>query len=159
MVWAGVLKEWMMPDQKQDEHILEQEFTVEGGDFIHAGEVSSRIKSFLKEIGVAQEVIRRAAIATYEAEMNVVCYANRGTFYLTIAPDHLKIVVEDEGQGIEDIDLAMQEGYSTSSSAIKEMGFGAGMGLPNIKKNTDDLHIDSVVGRGTRVEMVILTQQ
>jgi anti-sigma regulatory factor (Ser/Thr protein kinase) len=159
MVWAGVLKEWMMPDQKQDEHILEQEFTVEGGDFIHAGEVSSRIKSFLKEIGVPQEIIRRAAIATYEAEMNVVCYANRGKFYLAIAPDHLKIVVEDEGQGIADIDLAMQEGYSTSDSAIKEMGFGAGMGLPNIKKNTDDLHIASVVGKGTRVEMVILTQQ
>lgn len=153
------MKEWMMPDHKQDEHILEQEFTVEGGDFIHAGEVSSRIKTFLKEIGVSHKVIRRAAIATYEAEMNVVCYANRGKFYLAIAPDRLKIVVEDEGQGIEDIDLAMQEGYSTSSSAIKEMGFGAGMGLPNIKKNTDDLHIASEVGKGTRVEMVILTQQ
>ena len=152
------MKAWMMAEQKQDEHILEQTFTVEGGDFIHAGEVSSRIKTFLKEIGVAQAVIRRTAIATYEAEMNVVCYANRGTFYLAIAPDHLKIVVEDEGQGIEDIELAMQEGFSTSTSAIKEMGFGAGMGLPNIKRNTDDLHITSVVGKGTRVEMVILTQ-
>jgi len=149
----------MMAERKQDEHILEQTFPVEGGDFIHAGEVSSRIKTFLKEIGVDQAVIRRTAIATYEAEMNVVCYANRGTFHLAIAPDHLKIVVEDEGQGIEDIELAMQEGFSTSSSAIKEMGFGAGMGLPNIKRNTDDLHITSVVGKGTRVEMVILTQQ
>lgn len=148
-----------MAERKQDEHILEQTFTVEGGDFIHAGEVSSRIKTCLKEIGVDQAVIRRTAIATYEAEMNVVCYANRGRFYLAIAPDHLKIVVEDEGQGIEDIELAMQEGFSTSSSAIKEMGFGAGMGLPNIKRNTDNLHITSVVGEGTRVEMVILTQQ
>jgi len=148
-----------MAEQKQDEHILEQTFTVEGGDFIHAGEVSSRIKTFLKEIGVARAVVRRTAIATYEAEMNVVCYAHRGTFHLAIAPDHLKIVVEDEGQGIEDIELAMQEGFSTSSSAIKEMGFGAGMGLPNIKRNTDGLHITSVVGKGTRVEMVIFTQQ
>ena len=152
------MKEWTMPDREQDEHILEQEFQVEGGDFIHAGEVSSRIKSYLKEIGVPQEVIRRAAIATYEAEMNVVCYANRGEFYLAIAPDHIKIVVEDEGQGIADIDLAMQEGFSTSSSAIKEMGVGAGMGLPNIKRHTDDLHITSVVGQGTRVEMVIRTR-
>ena len=152
------MKEWTMPDREQDEHILEQEFQVEGGDFIHAGEVSSRIKSYLKEIGVPQEVIRRAAIATYEAEMNVVCYANRGEFYLAIAPDHIKIVVEDEGQGIADIDLAMQEGFSTSDSSIKEMGFGAGMGLPNIKRNTDDLHVTSVVGQGTRVEMVIRTR-
>ena len=159
MVWAVVLKEWTMPDREQDEHILEQEFQVEGGDFIHAGEVSSRIKSYLKEIGVPQEVIRRAAVATYEAEMNVVCYANRGEFYLAIAPDHIKIVVEDEGQGIADIDLAMQEGFSTSDSSIKEMGFGAGMGLPNIKRNTDELHIASVVGKGTRVEMVLSIRQ
>ena len=152
------MKEWMMPDREQGEHILEQEFQVEGGDFIHAGEVSSRIKSYLKEIGVSQEVIRRAAIATYEAEMNVVCYANRGEFYLAIAPDYINIVVEDEGQGIADIDMAMQEGFSTSDSSIKEMGFGAGMGLPNIKRNTDDLHITSVVGQGTRVEMVIRTR-
>ena len=153
------MKEWMMPDREQDEQILEQEFQVEGGDFIHAGEVSSRIKSYLKEIGVPQDVIRRAAIATYEAEMNVVCHANRGEFYLAIAPDHIKIVVEDEGQGIADSDLAMQEGFSTSDSSIKEMGFGAGMGLPNIKRNTDELHIASVVGRGTRVEMVLATRQ
>ena len=148
-----------MAEQKQDEHVLEQTFQLKGGDFIHAGEVSSRIKTFLKEIGVAREIIRRAAIATYEAEMNVVCHAHRGTFYLAIAPDHIKLVVEDEGQGIADIELAMQEGFSTSSTAIKEMGFGAGMGLPNIKKNTDDLHITSVLGKGTRVEMVIFTQQ
>lgn len=139
--------------------MLQQDFTVLGGDFIHAGEVSSKIKSILKEIGMGHEVVRRASIATYEAEMNVVCYAQQGTFHLAITPDRLTIVVEDEGQGIENIELAMREGYSTSSSAIKEMGFGAGMGLPNIKKNTDELRITSVVGEGTRVAMVIFTQR
>jgi anti-sigma regulatory factor (Ser/Thr protein kinase) len=146
-----------MTEHTQNENLLEQNFTVEGGDFIHAGEVSSKIKTILKEIGVKQEVIRRTAIATYEAEMNVVCYADRAKFYLAITPDQLKIVIKDEGQGIKDIDLAMQEGYSTASDAIREMGFGAGMGLPNIKKNVDNLDVTSVVGEGTRVEMVVLT--
>lgn len=145
--------------QKKDEPLLQQDFTVLGGDFIHAGEVSSKIKSILKEIGMSHEVIRRASIAVYEAEMNVVCYARQGTFRLNVTPDRLTVVVEDEGQGIEDIELAMKEGYSTSSTAIKEMGFGAGMGLPNIKKNTDELLISSVVGEGTRVAMVIFTQR
>ena len=148
-----------MIENKRDKHLLEQEFTVEGGDFIRAGEVSSKIKRILKEIGVKQEVIRRTAIATYEAEMNVVSYAIKGTFFLAITSDRLEIVVKDEGQGIEDIDLAMQEGFSTATEEIREMGFGAGMGLPNIKKNVDDLSITSVVGEGTRVEMIVFTQQ
>jgi len=147
-----------MIEQRNEEPLLEQEFTVEGGDFIHAGEVSSKIKKILKEIGASQEVVRRAAIATYEAEMNVVCYAKRGDFHLAITPERLEIVVQDEGQGIEDIALAMKEGFSTASEEIREMGFGAGMGLPNIKKNVDDLLITSVVGEGTKVEMVILTK-
>ncbi len=146
-----------MTEQRQDEPLLEQEFTVEGGDFIHAGEVSSKIKKILKEIGVSHDVIRRTAIATYEAEMNVVCHAVRGKFCLAIAPDRLVIVVEDEGQGIENIDLAMKEGFSTASEEVREMGFGAGMGLPNIKKNVDDLNIISEVGKGTRVKMSIFT--
>jgi anti-sigma regulatory factor (Ser/Thr protein kinase) len=158
MVWSVVLNEWMM-QPKQDEPLLEKNFTVQGGDFIHAGEVSSRIKTILKDIGMSHDVIRRASIATYEAEMNVVCYARKGSFHLAITPSRLTIIVEDEGQGIEDIELAMQEGYSTSTSAIKEMGFGAGMGLPNIKKNTDELLISSAVGEGTRVAMVIFTQR
>ncbi len=147
-----------MAEQKHNEHLLELACPVEGGDFIHAGEVASKIKKTLKEIGVSQEVVRKTAIATYEAEMNVVCYARRGKFYLTITPDRLKIVVQDEGQGIEDIELAMKEGYSTASPQIREMGFGAGMGLPNIKKNVDQLQITSVVGEGTRLEMDIFTQ-
>lgn len=147
-----------MIEKKRDKYLLEQQFVVEGGDFIRAGEVSSKIKGILKEIGISQEVIRRIAIATYEAEMNVVSYARKGTFFLAITPERLKIVVKDEGQGIEDIELAMQEGFSTASEAIREMGFGAGMGLPNIKKNVDNLSIASVVGEGTRVEMIIFTQ-
>ena len=144
-----------MVDQKRDEHLLEKEFTVEGGDFIRAGEVSSKIKKMLKEIGVSQEVIRRTAIVTYEAEMNVVCHARRGKFHLVIAPERISVVVQDEGEGIENVDLAMKQGFSTANSKIREMGFGAGMGLPNIKKNVDELSITSVVGEGTRVEMVI----
>ena len=145
--------------EKQAEPLLEQEFIVQGGDFIHAGEVSSSIKAILKEIGISHDVIRRAAIATYEAEMNVVCYARRAAFHLAITPDRLTVIAEDEGQGIADLERAMQEGFSTSSREIKEMGFGAGLGLPNIKKNTDELRISSVVGKGTRLEMVIFTRK
>jgi anti-sigma regulatory factor (Ser/Thr protein kinase) len=144
--------------QKQAEPLLEQDFIVQGGDFIHAGEVSSSIKTILKEIGMSHDIIRRAAIATYEAEMNVVCYARRAAFHLAITPERLTIIAEDEGQGIPDIEQAMQEGFSTSTREIKELGFGAGMGLPNIKKNTDELNVSSVVGEGTRVEMVIYTR-
>lgn len=145
--------------EKQAEPLLEQDFMVQGGDFIHAGEVSSSIKAILKEIGMSHDIIRRAAIATYEAEMNVVCYARRAAFHLAITPERLTVIAEDQGQGIPDIEQAMQEGFSTSTREIKEMGFGAGMGLPNIKKNTDELNVSSVVGEGTRVEMVIYTRK
>lgn len=135
--------------------LLEKTYALQGGDFMRAGEVSSSIKKTLKEIGIDSQIIRRMAIASFEAEINVVCYAEQGTFNLTITPDTLKVVVQDVGQGIADIELAMKEGYSTATEAIREMGFGAGMGLPNIKKNVDRLAIDSVVGKGTRLEMVI----
>ena len=135
--------------------LLEKTYALQGGDFMRAGEVSSSIKKTLKEIGIDSQIIRRMAIASFEAEINVVCYAEQGTFSLTITPDMLKVVVQDVGQGIADIELAMKEGYSTATEAIREMGFGAGMGLPNIKKNVDRLAIDSMVGKGTRLEMVI----
>jgi len=135
--------------------LLEKTYALQGGDFMRAGEVSSSIKKTLKEIGIDSQIIRRMAIASFEAEINVVCYAEQGTFNLTITPDMLKVVVQDVGQGIADIELAMKEGYSTATDAIREMGFGAGMGLPNIKKNVDRLAIDSMVGKGTRLEMVI----
>lgn len=135
--------------------VLEKTFTIQGGDFIRAGEVSSTIKKVLKEIGMDPQIIRRAAIASFEAEINVVCYADHGTVHLTITPDELRIVAKDHGSGIADIELAMQEGFSTATEEIREMGFGAGMGLPNIKKNVDRLLIESTTGEGTHLEMVI----
>lgn len=140
------------------EPYLEQSFTIAGGDFTNAGDVSSKVKKILQEAGVSPKIIRRVTIATYEAEMNVVCYARQGTLTLSISPEVLRIKVEDEGRGIEDINLALKEGFSTASEEIREMGFGAGMGLPNIRKNADTFHIASVVGRGTVLEITIRRQ-
>jgi len=139
----------------KDEVITEQSFTITGRDFSNAGEVSSKVKKILQDLGVSPKVIRRATIAVYEAEMNVVWYARKGTLILSVTPELLRIRVEDEGEGIEDIELAMQEGYSTASEEIREMGFGAGMGLPNIKKNSDEFHIASVIGQGTVLDITI----
>ncbi len=122
---------------------------------MNAGKASSAIKAVLKDIGVPPATIRRLAIAAYEAEMNVVLYARRGTMELRVSPHDVLITVTDEGPGIPDIELAMQEGYSTASDEIRAMGFGAGMGLPNIKKNSDDFRITSEVGRGTRLEIKV----
>jgi len=137
------------------ETLFSQQFSVEGGDFSNAGTVSTQIKTILKQIGIPGEVIRRVAIAAYEAEMNMVMYAKRGVMTLRIEPMKVEISVEDEGPGIEDIELAMQEGYSTASPEIREMGFGAGMGLPNIKKNSDEFSIASTVGKGTQLSILI----
>jgi anti-sigma regulatory factor (Ser/Thr protein kinase) len=138
--------------------VLREEFFVRGGDFGHAGEVSTTIKSMLKQIGFPAPVIRRVAIATYEAEMNVVVYADEATVTFEATPRTITVTLEDRGRGIEDIELAMQEGYSTATDEIREMGFGAGMGLPNIKKNSDDLAIDSEVGVGTTVRITVLAR-
>jgi serine/threonine-protein kinase RsbT len=138
---------------------LEKCFTIIGGDFTNAGEVSSKIKKILQEAGVHNRIIRRATISTYEAEMNVVCHARRATLTLWVTPELLRIRVADEGRGINDIELAMREGYSTASDRVREMGFGAGMGLPNIKKNSDEFHISSVVGQGTVLEIAIRRQE
>lgn len=139
--------------------LFEETFQIEGGDFVRAGEVSSSVKKILREIGITHEIIRRLTIATFEAEMNVVCYAERAILRLEITQDQLKIIAVDQGQGIANIDLAMQEGYSTATDAIREMGFGAGMGLPNIKKNVDSFKIESTVGQGTTLEMIIKTKE
>lgn len=130
-----------------------QEFSIAGGDFSRAGEVSRRIKNLLKELGIDAQVVRRAAIASFEAEMNVIMYAVQGTFHLTVSLDEVRIVVDDRGPGIPDIDLAMTEGYSTATKEMRELGFGAGMGLPNIKKNADVFLIASELDQGTRLEM------
>ena len=138
-----------------EEHALEWEYEIEGKDFRNAGKVSSKVKEIMKELGFDPDFVRGVAVASYEAEMNVVCHAEKGTLQFAILPEALKIVVKDRGPGIPDIALAMQEGYSTASLEIREMGFGAGMGLPNMKKNTDELNIVSTVGEGTVVEMLI----
>lgn len=130
-------------------------FHIEGGNFTTAGSISNQVKKILKEAGFSSRVIRRTSIATFEAEMNVICYANQGNLSLSITPDFLKIVVEDEGIGIPDVELAMQEGYSTASERIHEMGFGAGMGLSNIKNNTDGMILTSKYGQGTHLEFLI----
>jgi anti-sigma regulatory factor (Ser/Thr protein kinase) len=137
---------------------FEKSFNIDGGDFVNAGEVASKIKKILQGMGISNQVIRRATIATYEAEMNVVWYARQGTLTLSVTPEELHIKVTDEGNGIEDVELAMQEGYSTASEKIREMGFGAGMGLPNIKKNSDEFYIASVVGQGTVLDITIRRQ-
>jgi serine/threonine-protein kinase RsbT len=126
-----------------------------GGDFTNAGRVSTAIKAMLKAVGYPSDVIRRLAIATYEAEMNVVMYARHGRLALTLDPEHIRVVLQDEGPGIPDIPLAMQEGYSTATDEMRERGFGAGMGLPNIRRNTDHFEITSEVGRGTRLEFTV----
>jgi len=134
---------------------IEGSFQLIGGNFTNAGEASTQLKLKLSELGVDESIIRRAAIATFEAEMNVIIYAAAGRLNYYITSDSIRIKVEDMGPGIEDIELAMQEGYSTAPEWVREMGWGAGMGLPNMKKNSDEFKIDSVVGEGTTVEMII----
>ena len=137
---------------------FEKSFNIDGGDSVNAGEVASKIKKILQGMGISKQVIRRATIATYEAEMNVVWYARQGTLTLSVTPDVLNIKITDEGNGIENVEMAMKEGYSTASEEIREMGFGAGMGLPNIKKNSDEFYIASVVGQGTVLDITIRRQ-
>ncbi len=134
---------------------IEGSFQLIGGIFENAGNASIQLKQKLTELGIKEDVVRRAAIVTFEAEMNVIIYAAAGWLRYYITPQYIKIIAEDMGPGIEDIEIAMQEGYSTAPEWIREMGWGAGMGLPNMKKNSDDFKIDSVVGEGTTVEMVI----
>jgi anti-sigma regulatory factor (Ser/Thr protein kinase) len=134
---------------------LSRSFNIQGKNFLHAGSVSTEIKSILRDLGVDPAIIRRVAIATYEAEMNVVMYAEQATLDLALTPQSITIVVNDRGPGIPDVSLAMQEGYSTATAEMRELGFGAGMGLPNIRKNADDFRIGSTVGKGTTLEITI----
>ncbi len=137
------------------ERRYEESFPVEGGSFLNAGQVSSHIKTILKDLGVGKDTVRRASIVTYESEINIVSYARKGTIRLTVDTDCVRIDAVDEGQGIADIEQAMQEGFSTAPASVREMGFGAGMGLSNIKRYSDTLEITSEVGVGTRVSMKI----
>lgn len=139
----------------EDDQVFEEVFELKGGDFKTAGEASGAIKRFLKELGLSPDLVRRASVAIYEAEMNVVAHAYKGKLIFRINNDAITVKVADRGPGIEDIELAMTEGYSTATPEVQEMGFGAGMGLPNMKKNTDGMNIESKVGQGTTVTMVI----
>jgi anti-sigma regulatory factor (Ser/Thr protein kinase) len=134
--------------------ILKLTFSIHGGDFTHAGHPSSEVKKVLKQLDIDARTIKNIVIALYEAEVNVVAHAWEGTVSVEIDENKITIWVDDEGPGIPDIDLAMQAGYSTASKEVRDMGFGAGMGLPNIKKNTDELVIETEVGKGTKVKMV-----
>lgn len=137
------------------ETLYRQKFYITGRDFANAGNVSVQIKKILKEIGVKPDVVYRVSICSYEAEMNVVMYAYRAELDFQITDRAVCIIVDDEGPGIEDIELAMTEGYSTATAEIREMGFGAGLGLPNIKKNSDEFNLKSEVSKGTKLDIKI----
>ena len=132
--------------------LYEAGFTVIGDDFDHAGEASRNIKTILRQINLSGEVVRKATLIAYESEINIVSYATQGIIRLSISPEHILIEALDEGQGIPDIELAMQPGWSTASQKVREMGFGAGMGLCNIKRFSDIFHISSEVGKGTHLK-------
>lgn len=130
-------------------------YDVPGDDFTRAGEASSSIKKALKQVGLAPDIIRNVAIAMYEGEINMVIHAGGGEIDVDIAPDAVHMVLRDQGPGIQDISLAMQEGWSTAPDDVRSLGFGAGMGLPNMKKYTDEMKVESTVGVGTTVTMTV----
>ena len=130
-------------------------FTVPCDDFTRAGEASSATKSTLKQLGLPADIIRRVSIVMYEGEINMVIHAKGGEITVTVAPDHITMVLKDVGPGIPDVEKAMQAGWSTASGEARDLGFGAGMGLPNMKRCADTLDIDTTVGVGTTVTAVI----
>ena len=130
-------------------------FNVDGNNFISAGEASVSVKKLLRQVGIAPDIIKRVSIAMYEGEINMVIHANGGTADVFVYPDKITIVLEDVGPGIPDIDQAMQEGFSTAKDNVRSLGFGAGMGLPNMKKYTDMMKIESEVGKGTKITMEV----
>ena len=131
-------------------------FDVQGNDFTSAGQASVQVKKNLRQLGLNAEIIRRVSIAMYEGEINMVIHAGGGTAEVVVCEEYIEIILEDKGPGIKDINQAMQAGYSTAPDNIRSLGFGAGMGLPNMKKNSDDMTIDSTVGVGTRIVMRIM---
>ena len=130
-------------------------FEIDGDNFTSAGEASVRIKKSLRDMGFTPDVIRRVSVAMYEGEINMVIHANGGAADVNVYVDKIEIILADNGPGISDIELAMQEGYSTAPDNIRSLGFGAGMGLPNMKNYTDDMRIESEVGKGTTIYMTV----
>jgi len=135
--------------------IIVREYTIPANDFIVAGEASSSVRKLLNQMGVFPSIVKRASVAMYEAEINAVIHGHGGIAHVEIDRDKVIIRIQDEGPGIPDLDLAMQEGWSTATDSIREMGFGAGMGLPNIKKHADEFHVDTKPGLGTTVHILV----
>lgn len=129
--------------------MMDFSYKVEPDDFVNAGRISSAVKKTLKQLNVSPDIVRRTVVALYEAEVNIVAHAYRGDVKVEITPEKIRVELVDEGPGIPNISQAMEKGYSTASQKVREMGFGAGMGLPNIKNNTDTMNIVSIVGKGT----------
>lgn len=130
-------------------------YDISADDFTRAGEASSDVKRKLKQMGVDPEAIRKVAIAMYEGEINMVIHAKGGLITVEITPQHIKMILADVGPGIPDVELAMQAGYSTAPDEIRSLGFGAGMGLPNMKKYSDEMEIDTRLGEGTTITMTV----
>lgn len=131
-------------------------FDVLGNDFTSAGQASVQVKKNLRQLGFDPEIIRRVSIAMYEGEINMVIHAGGGTAEVIVSEEYIEIVLQDSGPGIKDIEQAMQAGFSTATETIRSLGFGAGMGLPNMKKNTDSMEITSTLGVGTRIVMRVM---
>lgn len=138
-----------------EEALVVEKFTIKGGDYAHGGEAAAQVKAILKQLGINPDIVRRLLIANFEAEMNVIMYAEEGELELQVAPTVVRVIVRDRGPGIRDIELAMQEGYSTATPEMRERGFGAGLGLPNIKRNSDQFEITSEVGIGATLRYEI----
>ena len=132
-----------------------KKYIISGEDFSLAGEASSNFKSVMKKLGISPDVIRRVSIAMYEAEINTIIHGGGGECEAEVLPGKISVTFKDQGPGIANLDLAMQEGYSTAGDRIRELGFGAGMGLPNIKKYTDDMLIDTAPGKGTTITLIV----
>ena len=133
--------------------LIHKEYPVETADYDHAGEASADIKRQLKQLGVPANVLRRVSVASYEVELNLVIHSDGGVLTLEVTPEAVRLISADRGPGIPDVDLAMREGWSTASETARSLGFGAGMGLPNMKRNADDFSIESEVGKGTTITM------
>ena len=131
-------------------------FVVDGEDFTSAGQASVQVKKNLRKLGISPETIRKISIAMYEGEINMVIHANGGDADVVVYEDRIVMILTDRGPGIADVEKAMQEGYSTAPDNVRSLGFGAGMGLPNMKRYTDDMKIESVVGEGTTITMTVL---
>lgn len=137
------------------DELLNVKYDVVSGDFIRGGEASSNIKKLLQQLGIRNDIIKRICVACYEAEMNIVIHSIGGYIEAKIFSDKIEIIAFDNGPGIANIELALQEGYSTASNLAREMGFGGGMGLPNIKRSCDEFYIDSKVGEYTKIKIIV----